>query len=328
MNDFTLYPLKFTPIYKTKIWGGSKLKNLLHKMGAHSQQCGESWEISAVENNISVVSNGFLKDNELDELIEVYMGDLVGEKVYDMFGNQLPLLIKFIDAAENLSVQVHPDEQAEKKMEGIHAKTELWYVVQADEGAGLYIGFKKGVTKPIYLQKVKENRVEELLEFYPVKSGDVFFIPGGTIHAIGKGVLLAEIQQSSDTTYRIFDWNRVDDNGKKRALHLNEAEDALDFLADKKYKIDYVQKANEAVSILRSPYFNLNYLNYSRAFEKIYIEIDSFTIYLCIDGAVEIFYENKKTTLKKGESLLIPASCSEISIAPNDTVQLLEIYMP
>ena len=218
-----LYPLKFKPFFKEKIWGGNKIKSLLHRPVTNMTHCGESWEISAIEDNVSVVANGFFADNnDLNELIEVYMGELLGDKVYDKYGLGFPLLVKFIDATDDLSVQVHPDDKLAKERYGMNGKTEMWYVIQADEGAGLYVGFKEGVTRDQYWDAVDAGTVDQLLRFYPVKKGELYFIPAGTVHAIGKGVLLAEIQQPSDVTYRIFDWNRVDENGNSRELHVKK----------------------------------------------------------------------------------------------------------
>lgn len=326
MTDFTLYPLKFTPIFKNKLWGGHKMNQWLNKKDAPKEDCGESWEISAIQKNVSVVKNGFLQGNNLEEIIEIYMGDLVGEAVFDTFGIHFPLLIKFIDATDNLSVQVHPDEQTAAKIRGAHSKSELWYVLQADEGAGLYVGFQDEIDKSLYDKMLEEGRVGELLQFYPVHAGDVFYIPGGTIHAIGKGVLLAEIQQASDTTYRIFDWNRTDPQGVPRELHLPQAEKVLDFSLDKTYKIAYQRLINQANPIHRSAHFNVNYLHYSQSFEKIFVNIDSFTIYMCIEGTAMILCDEHNVELTKGETMLIPAACTEISIIPYPKVELLEIF--
>lgn len=323
-----LYPLKFTPICKDKIWGGEKIFKLLHKQEASAMHCGECWEISGINGSVSQVENGFLKDNDLNELIEVYMSDLVGEQIYEQCKNNFPLLIKFIDASDNLSVQVHPDEKSSEKIPNAHSKTELWYIMHAEANAGLYIGFKQGVDKELFLKKMVENRVEEILEFYPVQIGDVFFIPGGTVHAIGKGVLLAEIQQASDTTYRIYDWNRKDEQGKMRKLHVDLAERVLNFNVPSSPKIDYDKTKQGTTPLLRTPYFNLNYLSFSQPLEKIYVEIDSFIIYVCVEGEVSIAMNQYDAfILKMGESILIPASCHELILLPNSSVKLLEIYM-
>jgi mannose-6-phosphate isomerase len=201
----SLYPLKFTPVFKDKIWGGDKLKTILNKDFSDLPNCGESWEISAVQDDISVVSNGFLKGNNLEELIEVYMGDLVGEKVWEKFGCECPLLIKFIDANDNLSIQVHPNDELSAERHDAYGKTEMWYVVQADPGARLISGFSGKINKAEYLKYLGNGHLEDILNYEEVSAGDVFFIPAGRVHAIGKGIVVAEIQQTSDVTYRIFD---------------------------------------------------------------------------------------------------------------------------
>lgn len=329
MTDLSLYPFKFSPIYKNKIWGGSKINQLLGKSDAPLTHCGESWEISGLPDDLSQVINGFLAENTLDELIEVYMGDIVGEHVFENFGTNFPLLIKFIDAAENLSVQVHPDEEGAAQIPNAHAKTELWYVMDADPGAGLYVGFQSGVDKSLYLNNLKEGRINELLNFFPVKPGDVFLIPGGTVHAIGKGVLLAEIQQSSDTTFRIFDWNRPDQNGQLRSLHTDEAIKVLNFDEQPSPKIDYKQYEEGTNALVRSNYFNINFLHYNKPIEKIFVDIDSFIIYICVNGSALLVMDGQeKVNVQKGEVLMIPASCSEMLLIPEVAVSFLEVYLP
>jgi mannose-6-phosphate isomerase len=329
MIDLSLYPFKFAPIYKNKIWGGNKINQLLGKSDAPLTHCGESWEISALPDDFSQVINGFLSENTLDELIEVYMGDLVGEHVFENFGTNFPLLIKFIDAGENLSVQVHPDEKGAAQIQNAHAKTELWYVMDADPGAGLYVGFQEGVEKSLYLNKLEEGRIDELLRFFPVKPGDVFFIPGGTVHAIGKGVLLAEIQQSSDTTFRIFDWNRSDQNGQLRPLHTDEAIKVLNFDEQPSPKIDYKQYEEGTNALVRSNYFNINFLHYHKPIEKIFVDIDSFIIYICVNGSALLVMDGQeKVNVQKGEILLLPASCTEMLLIPEVAVSFLEVYLP
>ena len=213
-----LYPLKFKPRYYDKIWGGQKLKTALNKDFGKLPNCGESWELSGVSGNISEVSNGFLAGNNLEELIEVYMGDLVGDKVFDRFSVEFPLLIKFIDANDDLSVQVHPDDKLSKERHGAYGKTEMWYVLQADKGAKLNCGFNQPITKETYLTKLENKEIMDVLNFVEVEPGDVFFMPAGRVHAIGKGIMVAEIQQTSDVTYRIYDYDRVDAKGQGRVI--------------------------------------------------------------------------------------------------------------
>src|SRR3972149_1007896 len=196
-----LYPLKFKPIFKDKIWGGDKIKTLLNKDFSPLPNCGESWEISGVQDEISVVSNGFLIGNNLQELIEIYMGDLVGDQVYQKYGIEFPLLIKFIDAHDDLSIQVHPNDKLAMQRHNAYGKTEMWYIIDADRGAKLISGFNTEVTKDAYIKHLENNTLNLILNYEEVKAGDVFFMPAGRVHAIGKGILLTEIQQTSDITY-------------------------------------------------------------------------------------------------------------------------------
>ncbi|MEG1556115.1 MAG: type I phosphomannose isomerase catalytic subunit [Bacteroidales bacterium] len=331
MSDM-LYPLKFKPILKEKIWGGRKIETILGKSIAPLQNCGESWEVSAIEENVSEISNGFLSENDLNELIEIYMGDLVGDKIYEQFGLGFPLLVKFIDAEDDLSVQVHPDDELAQQRYGQNGKNEIWYILSAEEGAGCYIGFKKGVTKMQYLQALENGTVDHLLEFYSAQKGDLFFIPAGTIHAIGKGILLAEIQQPSDITYRIFDWNRVDEEGNERELHLEEALDALHFEEEegempKAGKVEYKENFNTTTTLFRSEFFNLNLLHFEKPIQKVFVEIDSFVIYICLEGHVHCFTNHNQETLEAGEVLLLPACSEEINLVPCHESRLLEIYL-
>ena len=201
-----LYLLKFEPILKEKIWGGAKLKNLFNKKSI-SAKTGESWEISDLENNASVVANGPLAGISIQELLKEYKAELVGKKVFENFGIKFPLLIKYIDAAENLSIQLHPDDVIAKEKHNSFGKTEMWYIVQADEGAELILGFKEPISKSKYVELVESNELPQALNRVKVAVGDAFIIPPGLIHAIGEGVVLAEIQQTSDVTYRIYDWD-------------------------------------------------------------------------------------------------------------------------
>src|SRR5699024_8568987 len=248
-----LYPLKFTPIVKSKVWGGEKLKTVLKK-NTTFQNTGESWELSAVEKSISVVANGALAGEKLLDLVAHYGRDLVGDKVADRYGDAFPLLFKFIDAKENLSIQLHPDDNLAKKRHNSLGKTEMWYVMQADENAGIYVGFTEGVTRDDYLTHLEKGDLEKLMNFEHVHPGDVFFIKPGLVHSIGKGVLLAEIQQSSDITYRVFDWNRLGQDGTPRELHTQLALDAIDFVSDEA-KINYTDTVNTPQVLVRKHYF-------------------------------------------------------------------------
>lgn len=323
-----LYPLKFKPIYKEKIWGGTKINTILNKNISKLKDCGESWEISGVTESISIVKNGFLKNNNLQEIVEVYMGDILGDKVYEKFGDEFPLLIKFIDANDNLSIQVHPNDELARQRHYANGKTEMWYIISADKDSQLISGFNKEINKEIYLKHLANNTLTEILNFEKVKSGDVFFIPSGRVHAIGKGILLAEIQQTSDVTYRIFDWNRKDANGKSRELHTELALDALDFSHYDNYKTKYATKINDSSNLINCQYFTTNLLEFDKEIEKDYNLLDSFVIYMCLEGSYTIEYnENDKIKIIKGETVLLPAVLENISLIPDKKTKLLEVYI-
>lgn len=324
-----LYPLKFKPIFKEKIWGGQNLKSSLNKALPTNKKIGESWEISGVENSISVVESGFLAGNELDELIEIYMGDLVGDKVYNKHGIEFPLLIKFIDANNVLSIQVHPDDELSKQRYNSNGKTEMWYIVDAQKDAELISGFNHEMDKDHYLHHLKNNELPQILNHEKVMPGDVFYIPAGRVHAIGAGIVLAEIQQTSDVTYRIFDWNRKDDNGNFRELHTEEALDAIDFKVYDSYKTKYESIKNAFSPVLTNKYFETNILEFDTKIEKDYILLDSFVIYMCLEGKFEItYYESEKITIVKGETILIPAVIEHLVLNPVNQSKILEIYIP
>jgi mannose-6-phosphate isomerase len=318
-----LYPLKFTPLLKERIWGGdmlSKMKNVAAKA-----RIGESWELSGVPGDVSVVSGGPLKGNDLNELSEVYMGDLVGEHVFGKYGEQFPLLIKLIDARDVLSIQVHPDDKLAARRHNSYGKTEMWYVVDADPGASLYVGFKRKTSREEYLAAVEAGTLPELLRRVEVKAGDAFFIPAGAIHAIGAGLVIAEIQQTSDITYRVDDWGRVDDHGHPRELHTELAVDAIDFSAPSDYNITVAPVANTPVTMERCPYFTTNLLRVSGECTRDYAPLDSFVIYICIDGELSIVHGDGTATLAGGQTALLPAALDEATLRGDAT--LLEVYI-
>ncbi|RUT73201.1 type I phosphomannose isomerase catalytic subunit [Ancylomarina longa] len=324
----SLYPLKFTPILKDKIWGGSKLKTVLNKDFSPLPNAGESWEISGVEGDISEVCNGNLAGNNLEELIEIYMGDLVGDKVYEKFGMEFPLLIKFIDANDVLSIQVHPDDALSKERHNAFGKTEMWYVIEADKGSELIVGFNQEVDKETYLRKLEDGKLEDILNNEPVKKGSCFFIPAGRVHAIGKGILLAEIQQTSDVTYRIYDWNRTDDKGNSRELHTELAADAIDYRFEKKYETEYESGINKSTELVHCPYFTTNFLDFDKSINMDILELNSFIIYMCMEGDFQIEYDGKeKLNVSKGETVLIPASLDHFVLHPDGKTQVLEVFI-
>jgi mannose-6-phosphate isomerase len=321
-----LYPLKFSPILKDKIWGGTKLKTIFGK-DAETDKLGESWELSGYEGDESVVTNGILAGNNLTELIEIYMGELVGDRIFDEYGLSFPLLFKLIDANENLSIQVHPGDEVAAERHNSYGKTEMWYVVDADPGAELIIGFTKNCTRDEYLDALEEDKVEDLLQKVVVKKGDVFFIPAGLVHAIGKGVVVAEIQQSSDITYRIYDYNRKDDKGNERELHTDLALDVINFSAAKNPKSDYKVQFNEITPLVECDYFTTNMLRFDAAVTRNYGTLDTFVAYMCLEGNMVIECNGEKIIVNKGDTFLIPASINELELIPEKEVTLLEVYV-
>ena len=321
------YPLKFQPILKEKIWGGEKLKHLLNKKSLR-KDVGESWEISTVGNDISIVANGSLKGKSLLDLVENHKGDLVGKKVYREFGNKFPLLIKYIDAREALSIQLHPNDELARKRHNSFGKTEMWYVIQADDKAKLQVGFKKKVSKDEYKNSVDDKTLVDILNFDEVKKGDVYFIPSGRVHAIGAGVLLAEIQQTSDITYRIYDWDRLDDQGNSRDLHTDEAVDAIDFSVKERYNTHYSKGLNKITNIVDCQYFTTNILAISSNVEMNITSNESFVIYMCVSGeGVKFLSEEFEEIIKLGETILFPATINQFKIIPVGVSEILQIYI-
>src|ERR1700760_3487957 len=280
-----LYPFKFKTIYKDKIWGGHKIETYLYKDFGDLPNCGETWEISGVKSDVSVVANGDLEGESLADLVEKYQDQLVGKKVYEHFGNVFPLLVKFIDANDDLSIQVHPDDELGMERHDSFGKTEMWYVIEADPGSTLIAGFNKELTEEEYLEKFNSGRLTDILNKENVTAGDVFFLPAGRVHTIGKGLLIAEIQQTSDITYRIYDFDRVDDKGHKRELHTEEALAAIDYHFYPEYKTKYQPEKNKDVHLVTCPYFTTNLLDFTQSIEKDYGNLDSFVIHVCLEGA-------------------------------------------
>ncbi len=323
-----LYPLKFKPIFKDKIWGGDKIQSVMGLDFSPLANCGEAWMLSGVEGSPSIVTNGFLAGNELNELLEVYMHDLVGDDVYKKFGNEFPVLIKLIDANDWLSIQVHPDDELAARRKIGRGKTEMWYVLGADQNAQLISGFKQKLNKQTYLEHRQNNTLPESMNYEKVSEGDVFFMPAGRVHALGPGVLLAEIQETSDTTYRIYDWDRTDNEGKSRELHIEEALDAIDFEVHKKYRTDYMREEDKSVRLAGGEHFTTNLISLEKyAIEKDYSTFDSFVSLLCTEGKAFIKYNDEQYDINAGELILIPASIENIFISPLQKTKLLEVFM-
>lgn len=321
----TLYPLKFKPVFREKLWGGQKMKTSLGINFSPHPGIGEAWMLSGVPGSQTIVNNGFLKGNELNELLEVYMDELVGEKTFARHKEQFPILIKFIDANDWLSVQVHPDDELAKKRGLDGGKTEMWYVMECEPGAELISGFNRKISRDFYSKSVKEKKLRNILNFEHVSKGDVFFMPAGRVHALGPGILLAEIQQTSDTTYRIYDWDRVDEQGNPREMHTELALDAIDFSIPQSYRTVYTMATNRSVNLVDCPYFQTNILELDLPLIKDYSEIDSYVIFICTEGSAEIAFATGKESISKGEVVLIPAVLDKIILAPHPYCRILEV---
>jgi len=317
-----LYPLTFKPIIKERIWGGSKLNTFLNKE-LTIKNAGESWELSSVPNDVSVVDNGGLKGKSLNEIIALDPEALLGKEVVEKFGNELPLLFKFLDANKDLSIQLHPNDELAKLRHNSFGKTEMWYVMQADEGARIIVGFKENSSQEEYLAHLEKKSIVSLLNEIPVKEGDVFLLETGTIHAIGSGVVVAEIQQTSDVTYRIYDWDRVDADGKGRELHTELALEAINYNAVDS-KINYCLKDNERNICVKNTYFNTNVISLISKFKWTKCK-ESFTVLMCTQGDFCIYLDNHTYRYKKGDTVLIPAEISAFNLEGSATILEISI---
>lgn len=323
----SLYPLKFKTIFKDKIWGGHKIKTYLGKDFSSLPNCGETWEISGVKSDVSVIENGPLTGTSLSDLLEEHKENLVGKAVYQRFGNEFPLLVKFIDANEDLSIQVHPDDTLAKERHNSFGKTEMWYVIQADEGAKLISGFNQKVDRELYLEKFNAGKLTDILNEEEVADGDVFFLPAGRVHTIGKGLLIAEIQQTSDITYRIYDFDRVDDKGNKRELHVEEALDAIDYNYYDNYKTSYKPTENEVIKVAECPYFTTNVLDFTKNTTRDYNSLDSFVIHVCLEGSYILNYGIEELPVNMGDCILIPATTKQVQLSTSKGFKILESYI-
>lgn len=322
-----MYPLKFAPIFKSLIWGGDKIASFKN-VATDQKNIGESWEISQVKGDVSVVANGVDKGRNLEEIITKNKDLLLGEKVYRRFGDNFPLLVKFIDARDNLSIQVHPDDELAKERHNSFGKTEMWYVMDAEKDARILCGFSKQIDAEEYVNRVNDNTIMDAIQTYKAKPGQVFYLPAGRIHAIGAGCFIAEIQQTSNITYRIYDYDRRDAQGNARELHTELAKDALDYTIYPSYLTEYNKQEDKVNEIVVSPYFTTNYLPIVSQVRRDLLSADSFVIYICMNGNAQIKDKNGyEIDIRKGESVLIPASVAEVTIHPEGEVELLETYI-
>ena len=322
MASMKLYPLQFEPILKERIWGGTKLNTFLNKP-ITSNITGESWEISTVENDVSIVANGSLKGKSLKELINEFPEAVLGTKVYAQFGKQFPLLFKYLDAREDLSIQLHPNDELAKKHHNSFGKTEMWYVMQADTDARLIVGFKEKSSPEEYIKNLNNKTLHTILDTKKVKQGDVFMLDTGTIHAIGAGIVIAEIQQTSDITYRVYDFDRVDANGKTRELHVDLALEALNYEKIQAQRF-YSKTENVANEVVNCNYFTTNFIPLDGNIE-IHNNQTSFTVYMCIEGDFKLTFDNESYNYEKGVTVLIPAAITDFQLSGKASI--LEIYI-
>jgi len=317
-----IYPLQFEPILKERIWGGEKLQTVLNKP-ITSKITGESWELSTVEGDVSVVANGELKGKSLTELITELPNEILGTAVYKRFGKQFPLLFKYLDAREDLSIQVHPNDKLAKERHNSFGKTEMWYVMQADHDARIIVGFKEDSSKEEYVENLNNKSLISILDDIKVKAGDVFFLETGTVHAIGAGLVVAEIQQTSDITYRLYDFDRKDAQGNTRELHVDLALDAINYNKVDTYK-KYEKTENESNVIVDCPYFTTNFIPLNGE-KKVAKNGECFTVLMCIDGDFAIKIENEIYQYKKGDTILIPAVIKTFALS--GTASILEVFI-
>ena len=318
------YPIKFAPILKEKIWGGEKLSQILNKK-TDLKNVGESWEISGVQDNISTVANGLYKGTSLNDLIKTHKSKFLGKQNIDVFGENFPLLIKFLDAKTNLSVQVHPDDKMAKTQHNSFGKTEMWYIMNSDDDAEIVLGLKDNDLDKNVLSAINATNVNDIFNTEKVKQGDSYFIPAGKIHAIGAGVLAAEIQQTSDITYRVYDWDRIDDAGKQRELHTDAAIKATKSFVSNG-KSNYQLEANKTSNLVDCDFFTTNIFEIKANQKREYNHLDSFVIFMCVEGTAEVTVNNLTETVAMGETILVPANTDSVEFN-SAGAKLLEIYI-
>lgn len=322
-----MYPYLFQPILKEIIWGGTDIRPF-KGMTPTQEKIGESWELSHVDGDFSVVAYGADKGKMIDELIREYGESLLGSEVMKRFGTRFPLLIKFIDARDDLSIQVHPDDVLAEKRHHSFGKTEMWYVIKATPDAALYCGFSQPIDADEYVRRVEDNSIMEVLKRYNVTAGDVFFLPAGRVHAIGAGCFIAEIQQTSNITYRIYDYNRKGADGKGRELHTELAKDAIDYTFQSDYRTHYTPQPGAAVELVQCPYFTTRLLETETPMMRDYATLDSFVVYICMAGSVELRDDNgNELTVSQGQTVLFPATTQSVTLKPAPQTKLLETYI-
>ena len=316
---------KFEPLLKQTIWGGNKIVAFKH-IQSDMENVGESWEVSGVPGDESVVANGECKGKTLNEVLAEMKQKLVGEENYKRFRDRFPLLIKFIDARQDLSIQVHPDDETAHRQGKAMGKTEMWYVMDSDEDASLKVGLKKKITPEEYARMVEDDTICDALGNYKVKSGDCFFIPAGRIHAICSGSFIAEIQQTSDVTYRIYDYKRKDKNGNYRELHTKEAAEAIDYTVLDDYRTEYTPVKNEATQLVSCPLFTTAVYDLTEPMTLDYSELDSFVILIALKGEGSILTSSGNSySFREGESILLPATTEMVKVEGN--IKFLETFV-
>lgn len=318
--------MKFLPLYKNKVWGGNKIATLGFDYRP-LENCGEMWILSGLKDNESVVADGPLAENNLNEILEVYMGDLVGEKNYEHYGNDFPLLIKVIDACDKLSIQVHPDDKLAQERGMSGGKSEMWYVMEAEKGAEIIDGFDEVVPREMIAEYAASGHLEKKLHVEHPQNGDVYYLPAGRVHALGKGLLIAEIQQPSDCTYRLYDYNRPDKDGNLRQLHIAEALDAIDYTTVKSPRTDYEYRKNETVEVVNTPHFVTSLIMLDKPMRKDFRELDSFVVYFCVEGIAAVKSMERIVPMHAGECVLVPAVADEVELFSQGETKLLEIYI-
>lgn len=316
--------IKFEPLLKQTLWGGSKIIPFKH-LDSQLENVGESWEISGVSGNETIVANGQYKGMSLNQLVRELKGSLVGEENYQRFGDEFPLLIKFIDACQDLSIQVHPTDEIAHRQGKSRGKTEMWYTLESAPGAQLYNGLKQQITPEQYKEMVADDTITDALARYEVKEGDVFFIPAGRIHAIGAGCFVAEIQQTSDVTYRIYDFKRKDKNGNYRELHTQLASESIDYTVLDNYRTDYEPVKNEGTQVVTCPYFTTAVYDLDEPMTLDYSELDSFVILIAVKGGGQLISEGEEMSFQMGDTVLLPATTKEVKV--EGTVKFLETYV-